>query len=114
MSAAGKDDPATAVASAGPRGREEPFGVVGGGPLPPSLDGKTVIRIPRSDLEDATQEAWAAYLSGEDPNVAVWAYLQRTRRQARRVIFFSEMTPEQCRRMLGEGAEEEKDEIPQD
>jgi len=114
MSATGKDNPTTAVASAGPCGREKAFGVGGRGGLPPSLDGKTLVRIPRCDLEDATQEAWAAYLSGQDPNVAVWAYLQRTRRYARRTIFFSEMTTEQGRRVLGEGAEEEKDGIPQD
>ena len=61
--------------------------------LPPSLRRGTIDRIPRQLLDDAAQEAWAAHLVGEDPNVAVWKYLKRTARYEARVVCFSQLDP---------------------
>ena len=65
--------------------------------LPPTLDGRTLKRVPRRYREDAFQDAWAAYLAGADPNVAVWSLVKRLRRAQRRCVCFSQLDPDQQR-----------------
>jgi hypothetical protein len=71
-------------------------------PLPPTLTGATVLRIPRHLHDDAVQEAWAAHLAGQDPNLAVWSFLDRFRRAERRCVCFSQLEPDELERIYSE------------
>jgi hypothetical protein len=71
-------------------------------PLPPTLEGTTILRIPRHLHDDAVQEAWAAHLAGLDPNLAVWSFLDRSRRAERRCVCFSQLEPGELERIYCE------------
>jgi hypothetical protein len=68
--------------------------------LPPTVTGATAARIPAHLWEDAAQEAWAAHLAGEDPGAALCKYVRRMLRHERRGACFSQLGPEQQRRIL--------------
>ena len=68
--------------------------------LPPTLDGRTLLRLGRHHCDDATQEAWVAYLTGRDPDAAAWAYVKRAKRRGIRQQCFSQLEPEQWHRIL--------------
>jgi len=42
--------------------------------------------VPLADREDVIQEAWVAYLSGQDPLVAVWRVEKRRKRHRARNV----------------------------
>ena len=71
-------------------------------PLQPNLDGNTVLRIPPPHVQDAVQEAWVAYLAGQDPDLAIWSYLARLRRAERRYVCFSQLEPREQERIYSE------------
>jgi hypothetical protein len=73
--------------------------------LPPTLDGGTLVRIPLPHLEDAVQEAWVAHLAGEDPNLAIWSYLERLRRVERRCVCFSQLDPKELAKIHSDAIE---------
>jgi hypothetical protein len=91
-----------AVPPRAPRRRRARQSIDGIVPLPPTLTGVTVLRIPRPLHDDAVQEAWVAYLAGQDPNLAVWSYLARLHRSERRCVCFSQMEPKELERIYSE------------
>lgn len=61
-------------------------------PCPPGLSAGTLTRIPRDMRDDALQEAWLAQLEGREVDVAVWSFLKREERLARREKPFSQLS----------------------
>ena len=65
--------------------------------LPPTLDARTIVRIPRRLFDDAVQTAWVAYLAGRNPNTAAAGYVNRVRRRERRMRCFSDLDAAEMR-----------------
>ena len=57
--------------------------------LPPVRDADRLVfelrLVPRTEREDAIQEAWVAFLAGNDPVRAVNTFIRRRRRARRRM-----------------------------
>ncbi|HUS92088.1 MAG TPA: hypothetical protein VM695_09575 [Phycisphaerae bacterium] len=73
-------------------------------PVPPSLDGRTLVRVPYPYREDALQVAWVAHLEGHSANRAVVAYVNFRRRREARTVCFSQLDPERWAQLLEETA----------
>jgi len=72
------------------------------GMFPPSLGARTAFRVPRRHRQDAAQEAWLAFVTGEDADMAVWSYVKKTERQEARCTCFSQLEEEQRDRIFQE------------
>jgi len=68
--------------------------LAGGRTLPPSMDDRTLMRIPSRYRDDAAQEAWLAYLAHRNPNTAAAAYMNRCRRREARWRCFTDLDSE--------------------
>ena len=73
--------------------------------LPPGLDSRHILRVPKRHREDAIQEAWLAHVEGRDPLRAIWRYAKQEYRHERRQIDLSQTSGDDAvhvREMLGD------------
>ena len=62
--------------------------------LPPNLPERYIHKVAKRHREDAIQEAWVAYLQGQDPINAIWRYAKQEYRHERRQIDISQVNDE--------------------